>query len=118
VLANHGLVQQKPKMIADSGSAMIIPQQATEPFPAFNLPGHGSDFRPRIDQFILQALMVSPCATGSASVPFGLRTRFTQRQAGLFQKSLACAAWHPILLPIASYAISLRQSPVSASVAG
>ena len=42
----------------DSRCAMIVAQQATEPFPAFDLPGHGSDFRSRIDQLIVETLMV------------------------------------------------------------
>jgi len=56
---NHGCVQQKPKRVADSGSAMIVPQQTAELFPAFDLPGHGSDFRIGVDQPVFQTLMIS-----------------------------------------------------------
>ena len=58
MLANHGHAQQKPKRVADSGSAMIVPQQAAESFAAFDFPGDGSDFRAGIDQFVFQTLMV------------------------------------------------------------
>jgi len=58
VVTDHEPINKSQKS-PDSRSAMIVPQQAAESFPVFNLPGYGSDFRPRIDQPVFQTLMVS-----------------------------------------------------------
>ena len=58
MLANHGHVQRKPKMISDSGRAVIVPQQAAESFAAFDFPSDTPDLRTGIDQPVFQTLMV------------------------------------------------------------
>jgi len=58
VVMDHGPFNRSQET-ADSGSAMIVPQQTAEPFPAFDFPGDGSDFRFRIDQPVFQTLMIS-----------------------------------------------------------
>jgi len=56
---NHGCVQQKPKRVTDSGSAVVVSQQPAKSFATFDFPGDGSDFQAGIDQPVFQPLMIS-----------------------------------------------------------